>query len=82
MKICLKAGFTTVVMFISRFFNCSHRCTVVGSWGYLGFLANSFEGGTWGCEKISGGGRFYCIFMWKNLKIFMGVHNLTKPNLT
>jgi hypothetical protein len=23
--------------------------------GVLGFLANSFEGGTWGCEKISGG---------------------------
>jgi hypothetical protein len=23
-----------------------------GPWGYL---ANSFEGGTWGCEKIRGG---------------------------
>jgi hypothetical protein len=34
-----------------------HRCTVVGNpgGGYFGFLANSFEGGTWGCEKISGG---------------------------
>ncbi len=42
--------------------------------GSLGFLANSFEGGTWGCEKISGGGggRFYCIFMWKFSKIFIG----------
>jgi hypothetical protein len=40
--------------------------------GYLGFLANSFEGGTWGCEKISEGGRFYFIFMWKFSKIFIG----------
>ncbi len=36
-----------------------HRCTVVGNPGGGGgpwaFLANSFEGGTWGCEKIRGG---------------------------
>jgi hypothetical protein len=35
-----------------------HKCTVVGNPGGGGpwvFLANSFEGGTWGCEKISGG---------------------------
>jgi hypothetical protein len=47
----------------------THRCTVVGNPGGRGpwfFLANSFEGGTWGCEKISGeGGRFYFIFILK-----------------
>jgi hypothetical protein len=34
-----------------------HRCTVVGNPGgvSLVFLANYFEGGTWGCEKIRGG---------------------------
>jgi hypothetical protein len=33
-----------------------HRCTVVGNpGGSLGILANSFEGGTWGCEKVRGG---------------------------
>ncbi len=26
-----------------------------GEWPLLSFLANYFEGGTWGCEKISGG---------------------------
>ena len=42
-----------------------HRCTVVGNpggGGYFGFLANSFEGGTWGYEKISGGGSFLLHF--------------------
>ncbi len=39
--------------------------------GSLGFLANYFEGGTWGCEKISGGGgsfllHFY-VEVFKNL---------------
>ena len=39
----------------------AHRCTVVGNpgGGSLGFLANSFEGGTWGCEKVRGGA-FLC----------------------
>ena len=48
----------------------SHRCTVVGNPGgvSLVFLANSFDGGTWGCEKIRGGVVFYCIFMWKFFK--------------
>ncbi len=51
-----------------------HRCTVVGNPGGVPwvFLVNSFEGGTWGCEKIRGRGRFYCIFMWKFSKIFIG----------
>jgi hypothetical protein len=47
-----------------------HRYTAVGNsgkGGSLGFLANSFEGGTWGCEKIRGV-VFYCIFMWKFFK--------------
>ncbi len=46
----------------------THRCTVVGD---PGGGANSFDGGTWGCEKIRGG-RFYCIFMWKFSKFFIG----------
>ena len=30
-----------------------HRCAVVGNvGGSLGFGQNSFEGGTWGCQKI------------------------------
>jgi hypothetical protein len=48
-----------------------HRCTVVGNpGGVLGFfLTNSFEGDTWGCEKIwEVGVMFYCIFMWKSFK--------------
>ncbi len=48
-----------------------HRCTVVGNPGGGGpwfFLANSFEGGTWGFEKIRGGVMFCCIFMWKIFK--------------
>ncbi len=36
-----------------------HSCTVVGNpgggGGSWGFLANYFEGGTWGCEKIRRG---------------------------
>jgi hypothetical protein len=39
-----------------------------GPWG---FLANTFEGGTWGCEKIWEvwpGVMFYCIFMWNSFK--------------
>ncbi len=32
-----------------------HRCTVVGNPERV-FLANSFEAGTWGCEKIRGWG--------------------------
>jgi hypothetical protein len=45
-----------------------HRYTVVGNpggGGYLGFLANSFEGG----EKISGGGVvFFGFLFWSFLK--------------
>ncbi len=52
--------FLFVRSIISTFFDkfLSHRCTVVGNPGGgapWGFLANSFEGGTWGCEKIRGG---------------------------
>ena len=46
-----------------------HRCTVVGNpgGGSLFFLPNSFQGGTWGCEKIRGV-VFYCIFIGKFFK--------------
>ena len=41
------------------------------------FLANSFEGGTWGCEKIRGGGcvllHFYVEAFQKSL---LGVHEV------
>ena len=41
-------------------------------------VSNSFEGGTWGCEKIWGGGPlFSCLiaFLWSNFsKSFEGVH--------
>jgi hypothetical protein len=42
-----------------------HRCTVVGipGGGSLGFLANSFEGVTWGCEKIIGGEVLFIAFL-------------------
>jgi hypothetical protein len=41
--------------------------------GPLGFLANSFDGGTWGCEKIRGGGScFITFFLGSLLKIFIG----------
>ncbi len=63
-------------MFIQLFevLGLLHRCTVVGNpgGGPSVFLANSFEGGTWGCEKIRGGVVFYCIFMRKFFKIFIG----------
>ncbi len=36
-----------------------HRCTVVrNTGGSLWFWPNSFKGGTWGCQKIQGGGLF------------------------
>jgi hypothetical protein len=58
-----------------------HRCTVVGNpeGGPWVFLANSFEEGTWGCEKIRGV-VFYCILMWIFFKNFnRGVHVYEVP---
>ncbi len=45
------------------------RCTVVENpgGGVIRVFGKFFWGGTWGW-----GGRFYCIFMWKFLKIFIG----------
>jgi hypothetical protein len=57
-----------------KLFHYCHRCTVVGNprRGPWVFLVNSFEGGTWGCEKIRGeGGRvllhFYVEVFQKSL---------------
>ena len=51
-----------------------HSCTVVGNpgGGPWGFLANSFEGGTWGCEKIRGGSCFISFLCGNFSKIFIG----------
>jgi hypothetical protein len=40
--------------------------------GYLGFLANSFEGGTWGCEKISGGGGSFLLHFY--VEVFKNIY--------
>ena len=65
-KCCLLPRFRNLPAFPSSYLNSyklityKHRCTVVGNPGGGGpwfFLENSFEGGTWGCEKIRGGGR-------------------------
>jgi hypothetical protein len=52
----------------------NRRCTVVRNpGGSLVFLANSFEGGTWGCEKIRGGGSCFIAFLCGSFsKIFIG----------
>ncbi len=54
----------------------NHRCKVVGNpgGGPWVFLANPFEGGTWGCEKIRGGRvllHFYVEVFQKSLKGYM-----------
>jgi hypothetical protein len=59
---------------LNHILQVGHRCTVVGNpggGGPWGFLANSFEGFTWGCEKIRGGGRVLLHF-YVEVKIFMG----------
>ena len=52
----------------------SHRCTVVGNPGgsVLGFFWQILLRGVLGVVRKSGVVVFYCIFMWKFLKIFIG----------
>jgi hypothetical protein len=40
------------------------------------FLANSFEGGTWGCEKISEGSCFNAFLLEVFQKSLKGVHEV------
>jgi len=42
----------------------------------LGFLANSFEGGTWGCEEISGVCVFIAFLCGSFQKSLKGVHEV------
>jgi hypothetical protein len=49
--------------------------------GSLGFLANSFEGGIWGCEKISGGVLFLHLYVEVFKNLYRGYMRCPPPPL-